>query len=57
MDNKIIYMDNHATTPIASEVLEVMMPFYTTHFGNAASSHLFGIKPKEAVDKSTTTGC
>ena len=51
VDNKMIYMDNHATTPIASEVLEEMMPFYTTHFGNAASSHLYGIKPKEAVIK------
>ncbi|RKU25755.1 cysteine desulfurase NifS [Candidatus Poribacteria bacterium] len=47
----MIYMDNHATTPIASEVLEEMLPFYTTHFGNAASSHLYGIKPKEAVIK------
>ena len=44
-------MDNHATTPIAPEVLEVMLPFYTTHYGNAASSHLFGSKPKKAVEK------
>ncbi len=51
VDNKVIYMDNHATTPIAPEVLEVMLPFYTTHFGNAASTHLFGIKAKEAVEK------
>lgn len=51
VDNKMIYMDNHATTPIASEVLEEMLPFYTTHFGNAASSHLYGIKPKEAIIK------
>lgn len=44
-------MDNHATTPIAPEVLEAMMPFYTTDYGNAASSHLFGSKPKEAIIK------
>lgn len=44
-------MDNHATTPIAPEVLEAMLPFYTTHFGNAASTHLFGIKANEAVEK------
>lgn len=49
--NDFIYMDNHATTPIAQEVLDVMIPYYTTHFGNAASSHLFGIKAKKAVDK------
>ena len=47
----IIYMDNHATTPIAPEVLDAMMPYYTTHYGNAASTHLFGVKAKEAVDK------
>lgn len=51
VENKIIYMDNHATTPIAPEVLEAMMPFYTTHFGNAASTHIFGTKANEAVEK------
>ena len=34
--NDIIYMDNHATTPIAPEVLEAMLPYLTTHFGNAS---------------------
>ena len=41
--NDIIYMDNHATTPIAPEVLEAMMPYLTTHFGNASSTHPFGV--------------
>ena len=49
--NNIIYMDNHATTPIAPEVLEAMMPYLTTHFGNAASTHPFGITAKDAVEK------
>ncbi|MCG9126590.1 cysteine desulfurase [Candidatus Poribacteria bacterium] len=49
--NEIIYLDNHATTPIAREVLDEMLPFYTTHFGNAASSHILGITAKEAVEK------
>ncbi|MDE0482971.1 MAG: cysteine desulfurase family protein [Candidatus Poribacteria bacterium] len=49
--NNIIYMDNHATTPIAPEVLDAMLPYLTTHFGNAASTHPFGITAKEAVDK------
>ncbi|MDE0087783.1 MAG: cysteine desulfurase family protein [Candidatus Poribacteria bacterium] len=49
--NNIIYMDNHATTPIASEVLDAMLPYLTTHFGNAASTHPFGITAKDAVDK------
>ena len=50
MDN-IIYMDNHATTPIAPEVLAAMMPYLTTEFGNAASTHPFGVRAKEAVDR------
>ena len=50
MDN-IIYMDNHATTPIAPEVLEAMMPYLTTNFGNASSTHPFGITAKDAVEK------
>ena len=41
--NNTIYMDNHATTPIAPEVLAAMMPYLTTHFGNASSTHPFGI--------------
>lgn len=44
-------MDNHATTPIASEVFEVMMPYLTTHFGNASSTHPFGTTAKDAVEK------
>lgn len=47
----IIYMDNHATTPIAPEVLAAMMPYLTTNFGNASSTHSFGVKAKEAVEK------
>ena len=49
--NNIIYMDNHATTPIAPEVLEAMMPYLTTNFGNASSTHPFGVTAKDAVEK------
>lgn len=51
MNDNIIYMDNHATTPIAPEVLDAMIPYLTTHFGNAASSHIYGTSAKEAVYK------
>jgi cysteine desulfurase len=47
-----IYLDCHSTTPLDPRVLDAMMPYLTTDFGNASSkSHCFGWKAEAAVEK------
>ena len=47
----MIYLDYNATTPIASEVAEAMMPFILEDFGNPSSAHPMGKRAKEALEK------
>lgn len=42
MENRLIYVDNSATTPISKEVLDAMMPWLTDGYGNASSIYSKG---------------
>jgi len=46
-----IYLDYNATTPIAPEVVEVMLPYLQAHFGNPSSNYALGRISKVAVEK------
>ena len=48
-----IYLDNNSTTMIDQKVLDKMMPYMTTYYGNASSSeHIYGWDSNEAVNNS-----
>ncbi len=49
MKEELIYLDNNSTTPIDPRVLEVIMPFFTTSYGNASSNHIAGVEANRAV--------
>jgi cysteine desulfurase len=46
----MIYLDFNATTPVLPEVLEAMMPYFTTEWGNPSSTYKFGYKIKSAIE-------
>jgi cysteine desulfurase len=57
-----IYLDYNATTPIAREVAEAMLPYLYDHFGNPSSSHPYGVATKRAIESAraqvaTLLGC
>ncbi len=49
MDEKIIYVDNNATTRVAPEVFEAMRPYLTEWYGNPSSAYGFAGEPAAAV--------
>jgi len=46
-----VYLDYNATTPVASEVADAIDPYLREHFGNPSSSHAYGRRAHEAVDR------
>jgi len=48
---KTVYADNNATTKVAPEVLEVMLPYFSEYYGNPSSMHFFGGQVQKKVDE------
>lgn len=52
MYNKIIYLDNNATTKVDDNVLKAMLPYFATNYGNPSSLYSFGNDIKKDIEKS-----
>lgn len=48
--NDPIYLDYNATTPVDPRVVEAMLPYLWTHYGNPSSDHVYGQRAKAAVE-------
>ncbi len=53
--NKVIYLDNAATTKTAPEVVEAMLPYFTEHFGNPSSVYSFASGNKAVLTEQRET--
>lgn len=53
----MIYLDNQATTPLDPRVLDAMLPYLTTRFGNPSSVHRYGRDARDAVEASREQLC
>ena len=51
MQDKFVYMDHTATTPVSPEVLNAMMPYFSEMFGNPSSVYSFSKKSRAAIEK------
>jgi cysteine desulfurase len=52
MQERFIYLDYHASTPVDERVLQAMLPYFTEHFGNPLSQHQAGWKSGAALEHS-----
>jgi cysteine desulfurase len=50
-----IYLDNAATTPLEPKVLETMLPYMSTHFGNPSSIYSYGRETRLAIENARKT--
>ena len=50
-----IYLDNAATTPLDPQVMEAMLPYLSTHFGNPSSIYSYGRETRLAVENARKT--
>jgi cysteine desulfurase len=48
--NLPVYLDHAATTPVAPEVVEAMLPYFTEYYGNPSAIHSLGLAAREAVE-------
>lgn len=53
--NRVIYMDNAATTSVKPEVLNAMLPYFTEEYGNPSSVYSFAQKSRTAIDETRET--
>ena len=49
LQNGPIYLDYNATTPVDPAVVEAMLPYLSTHFGNPSSTHRYGQAAHQAL--------
>ena len=52
-----IYVDHAATTPVDPQVLEAMLPYFTEFYGNPSSIHRLGRRANVAMEQSATLDC
>lgn len=48
---KVVYVDNNATTKVAPEVLEAMLPYFSELYGNPSSMHFFGGQVQKKINE------